>query len=62
MASLGASILDETQEEAQSATGDILQICAVEDDVFAFAVLEHSHIFLGLRRGCSVESTFEGHH
>ena len=61
-ASHGLGVLQDAEEDAQAAGGDVLKFAAVEDDVVALAVVEHFALGGCLGSGGGVETAFEVHH
>ena len=59
MAAFGLRHLQHAEEEAQSTGGDVVQGCAVEDDVLALASFQGLQVFLCLYGSGGVQSAFE---
>ncbi len=52
-------ILEDIEENTQTAGGDVFQFVAIEHDAHVLTLIERLQIFLGLCGDCGVESTFE---
>ena len=59
VAAFRLGVLEHAKEEAESAGGDVVECCAVEDDVLPGAVVERLQVLFALWCGGGVETTFE---